>query len=171
MKVFKLKVKEGKRQSSLRARRVKIRFHAALLTAILGTAFAAGAQTYSIDWHKVAGGGGASAGGTYQLNGTIGQPDASVAMNGGNFSLTGGFWSMVSVVQTPGAPMLYISSSGNTVTVYWQNVAGCTLQQNSNLNAPNSWTTCPGSPITSNGTNYVNITGPTGSLFFRLSRQ
>lgn len=170
MKVFKLKVKEGKRQSFARARRVKIRFLLTLLAPFLGAAFSINAQTYSIDWHKIAGGGGASSGGTCQLSGTVGQPDASVAMNGGNYSLTGGFWSLISVVQTPGAPMLYISSSGNAVTVYWQNVAGCTLQQSSNFSSPNSWTTCPSSPITSNGTNYVNITGPTGSLFFRLSR-
>ncbi len=170
MKVFKLKVKEGRQQSLVRARRVQIRFHAAVLAALLGTAFAAGAQTYSIDWHKIAGGGGASAGGTYQLDGTIGQPDASVAMNGGNYSLAGGFWSLISVVQTSGAPMLYISSSGDTVTVYWQNAGGCTLQQSGNFGAPNSWTACPCSPITSNGTNYVNITGPTGSLFFRLCK-
>ena len=170
MKILKLKVREGKRQSSLRARRIKIRFQASLLVAILGTALAAGAQTYSMDWHKIAGGGGTSAGGAYQMSGTVGQPDARGALNGGNYSLTGGFWSLISVVQTPGAPKLYICSSGNTVTVYWQNVGSCTLQQSSNFGAPKSWTTCPYSPITSNGTNYVNITGATGNLYFRLCK-
>jgi hypothetical protein len=33
------------------------------------------ARSYTIPWHKVAGGGG-----TYQVSGTIGQPDASGAM-------------------------------------------------------------------------------------------
>jgi hypothetical protein len=84
----------------------------------------------------VAGGGGTSTGGTYQVGGTIGQPDASGAMTGGNYSLTGGFWALISVVQSPGAPTLYISHSGNTVTVYWQEVSGWTLQQNNNLTAP-----------------------------------
>ena len=41
-------------------------------------------QSYSVDWYKVAGGGGTSTGGTYTVNGTIGQPDASGAMSGGN---------------------------------------------------------------------------------------
>jgi len=41
-------------------------------------------QNYTIDWYKIAGGGGTSAGGTYQVNGTIGQPDASQAMTGGS---------------------------------------------------------------------------------------
>ena len=59
-------------------------------------------QSYSVDWYKVAGGGGTSTGGVYAVSGTIGQHDASGAMNGGNYSVTGGFWSLINVVQTPG---------------------------------------------------------------------
>ena len=44
------------------------------------------AQSYSIDWYKIAGGGGTSTGATYSMSGTIGQPDASGAMNGGGYS-------------------------------------------------------------------------------------
>ncbi len=58
------------------------------------------AQQYSIDWYKVAGGGGISTGGEYAVSGTIGQPDASTPMTGGNYSLTGGFWALYAV-QTP----------------------------------------------------------------------
>lgn len=126
------------------------------------------AQSYSINWYKIAGGGGTSSNGQYSVSGTIGQPDASGAMTGGNYSLTGGFWAFLSVIQTPGAPTLYISHSGNTVTVYWQNVSGWTLHQNNNLNAPTGWT-LNSSWTTSGGTNYLNITPPTGNLFFRLS--
>src|ERR1017187_9407108 len=88
------------------------------------------AQSYSIDWYKIAGGGGTSTGATYQVTGTIGQPDAGGAMTGGNYSLTGGFWSLIAVAQTAGAPTLYIGQSVGTVTVYWQNVTGWSLQQN-----------------------------------------
>ncbi len=130
--------------------------------------FRALGQSYSIDWYKIAGGGGTSTGGTYQVTGTIGQHDAGGPMTGGNYSLTGGFWALISVVQTPGAPTLYISESGNTVTVYWQNVSGWNLQQNNNLAVPAGWTGSSG-VTTSNGTNYLNITSPTGNLFFRLS--
>ena len=38
----------------------------------------------------------------YQVNGTIGQPDAGGPMTGSSYSLTGGFWSLISVVQTAG---------------------------------------------------------------------
>jgi hypothetical protein len=103
------------------------------------------------------------------LSGTIGQPDASGAMTGGNYSLTGGFWSLIAAVQTGGAPTLFISHSGNTVTVYWQAVSGWSLQQNSNLTSLGGWSASSGW-TTSNGTNYLNITPPTGNLFFRLSQ-
>jgi len=125
------------------------------------------AQQYSIDWSKVAGGGGTSTGGVYSVSGTIGQHDAGGPLTGGNYSLTGGFWALISVVETPGAPTLYISHSGNTVTVYWQDVAGWSLQQNANLALVNNWSV-NSSWTTSNGTNYLTITPPTGNLFFRL---
>ena len=125
------------------------------------------AQQYSVDWHKIAGGGGTSSNGQYSVSGTIGQPDAGGAMSGGNYSLTGGFWALVSVVQTPGAPPLLITRSGNTVTVFWQAVSGWNLQQNNNLTATNNWSASSG-VTTSNGTNYLNLASPTGNLFFRL---
>jgi uncharacterized repeat protein (TIGR03803 family) len=65
------------------------------------------------------------------------------------------------------SPTLYISKSGNTVTVFWQDVSGWTLQQNNNLAMPPGWSASSG-VTTSNGTNYLNITPPTGDLFFRL---
>jgi hypothetical protein len=130
-------------------------------------AVSASAQSYSINWYKVAGGGGTSSNGQYSVSGTIGQPDASSAMTGGNYSLTGGFWALISVVQTPGGPTLYISHNGNTVTVYWQNATGWTLQQNNNLNVPTAWS-LNSSWTTSNGTNYLNVTPPSGNLFYRL---
>jgi hypothetical protein len=124
-------------------------------------------QSYSIDWYKIAGGGGTSTGGVYAVSGTIGQHDASGAMTGGNYSLTGGFWSLISVVQTAGAPTLCISQSGGTVTVYWQDVSGWSLQQNNDLTIPANWS-ASGGVTTSNGTNSVTITSPAGNLFFRL---
>ena len=126
------------------------------------------AQNYSIDWYKVSGGGGTSTGGVYSVSGTIGQHDSGGPMTGGNYSLTGGFWSLLSVVQTPGAPTILISHAGNSVTIYWQNVAGWSLQQNSSVAAPANWSASAG-VTTANGTNYLNLTSPAGALFFRLS--
>jgi hypothetical protein len=144
-----------------------LRFFGTLLT-LLAITISVHAQSYTIDWYKIAGGGGISTGGVYAVSGTIGQHDAGGPMTGGSYSLTGGFWALISVVQTPGAPTLFISHSGNAVTVYWQAVSGWSLQQNNNLTMPANWTAI-GGVTTSNGTNYLNLTSPTGNLFFRLS--
>jgi hypothetical protein len=141
------------------------------LTALVPSSFA---QSYSVDWYKIAGGGGTSTGGTYTVSGTIGQHDASGAMSGGSvtgtnyYSVTGGYWALVNVVQTPGAPTLYISHSGNVVTVYWQNVSGWNLVQNGNLTTPIASWTASSSPTLTGGTNYLNLTNPAGNTFFRL---
>ncbi len=140
-----------------------------LIIPLLLAASAVHAQQYSIDWYKVSGGGGTSTGGTYQVAGTIGQPDASGAMTGGSYSLTGGFWSLIAVEQTPGAPLLTITHSGNSVTVSWPDTGSYTLQQNASL-AGGSWTTSGYSITTSNGTNSITVTSPAGNLFFRLKQ-
>ena len=127
------------------------------------------AQPYSIDWHNIAGAGGASTSGQYAVSGTIGQHDAGGPMAGGGYSLTGGFWSLISVLQTAGAPALYISHSGTSVTVYWQDVSGWTLQQNGNLNSSAGWSASSGVTV-SNGTNYLNILSPAGNSFYRLAK-
>ena len=130
------------------------------------------AQQYSVDWYKISGGGGTSTNGTYAVSGTIGQPDASGTLSGGNYSLTGGFWSLISVVQTAGLPNLTITHSGNNVIVSWPDTVtnSYALQQNVNLTVPSGWT--PSSYIisTNNGTCSITITSPAGNLFFRLKQ-
>jgi hypothetical protein len=135
---------------------------------LLSAAGAANAQSYSIDWYKVAGGGGTSSNGQYAITGTIGQHDAGGPLTGGNFSHTGGFWSLVAV-QTPGSPLLTIvRTSSSTVTVSWPlSAAGFRLQQNINLGTTN-WTT-PGETITNNGTNnFIIVNLPAANRYFRL---
>ena len=46
---------------------------------------------YEISWYTIDGGGGSSSGGSYQLDGTIGQADAG-ALSGGGYTLNDGFW-------------------------------------------------------------------------------
>jgi hypothetical protein len=125
-------------------------------------------QSYSIDWYKVSGGGGTSSGGAYSVTATIGQPDASSAMTGGNYSLTGGFWSMIRVVQTAGLPNLVISQAGGNVIISWPATGGYTVQQSPNL-ATGTWTTSGYRVTTANGISSITISSPTGNLFFRLS--
>jgi hypothetical protein len=139
-----------------------------LLMLVMMMPFLASAQTYSINWYKVAGGGGTATGGVYSLNGTIGQHDASVAMTGGSYSLTGGFWALISVVQTPGLPNLTITHSGNSVIVSWPDTGTYSLQQNPSVSIPSGWIPSGYSITTTNGTNSITIPSPSGNLFFRL---
>jgi hypothetical protein len=127
------------------------------------------AQNYSIDWYKVAGGGGTSAGGNYSVSGTIGQPDAGLAMTGGSYSLTGGFWSLISVVQTAGLPNLSITHSGNQVVVSWPATGTYSLQESPDLTSTANWSTSGYTITTANGVSSVTLTAPTGQLFFRLA--
>ena len=89
-------------------------------------------------------------------------------MSGGNYSVTGGFWALIQVVQTPGAPTIYISHSGNTVTVSWQDVSGWSLIQNGNLTTPVASWSANNSATLTGGTNYLMLTNPSDNLFFRL---
>ncbi len=121
------------------------------------------AQQYSIDWHKVSGGGGSSTNGQYSLSGTIGQPDAGGPMTNGNYSVTGGFWSLYAV-QTAGAPTLTVTIAANQVVVSWPTSAtGWTLQTNSSLGNAN-WSNYSGSVVNNRVTNST----PMGNLFFPL---
>jgi hypothetical protein len=70
-------------------------------------------------------------------------------------------------VQSPGAPVLHISRTGNSVTVFWQNVSGWNLQQNNDLAIPANWS-ANNSWTTSNGSNSLNLVSPPGRMFFRL---
>jgi hypothetical protein len=127
------------------------------------------AQSFSLDWFTIDGGGGTSTGGVFAVSGTLGQPDASPQpMTGGNFSLTGGFWSLIAV-QTPGAPRLTIQlTSANAATVSWPSPStGFTLQQNTDLNTPN-WVAAP-QTVTDNGTiRFIMVSPPAGNRFYRL---
>jgi len=126
------------------------------------------AQSYSIDWYKISGGGGTSSNGQYTVSGTIGQHDAGGPLTGGNYSLTGGFWSLLSVIQTPGSPTLRIFlTSSNTAVIAWPAPStGFRLLLNTNLNTTN-WSAA-GSPITVGSENQVIIAPPVGREFFRL---
>ena len=66
---------------------------------------------YEIDWYTIDGGGGRSTGGSYELVGTIGQPDA-VYSAGGDYELLGGFW--------PGGPLCVVEFEDFArFAVYW----------------------------------------------------
>ena len=66
---------------------------------------------YDLSWYTIDGGGGLSSGGSYELVGTIGQPDAAWS-RGGDYELLGGFW--------PGGPLCFVDfASFARFAEYW----------------------------------------------------
>jgi hypothetical protein len=121
-------------------------------------------QHYSTDRHTIDGGGGTSTGGVYSVTGTIGQPDASTTiMTGGNFSLTGGFWSLVAM-QTPGAPTLAIipARPGQAAISWTPSTPGFVLRETPSL-SPTNWMD------SASGTNNpATVPMPGNTKFYRL---
>jgi len=95
------------------------------------------------------------------------ESQAPVPVSGASFSYTLPAMSVVTFVGQA-MPTLHITPSGSLVTVYWQNVPGWNLYQNSNLATPGGWSVNSNSTA-SNGTNYLNLAPSSGNLFFRLS--
>jgi hypothetical protein len=136
-----------------------------LFSLILGaTALGASAQNYSIDWHTMDGGG-TSTGGGYSLSGTIGQSDAGGPMTGGNYSLTGGFWALPQLVQTEGAPTLFVTNAApGWATIWWTPATGTNwvLQERLSLTT-GAWTNAP-----SGWTNPIVVPATLPTKFYRL---
>ena len=63
-----------------------------LLVLLLGMVFSQAFAQYSISKYTINSGGSAMSGGSYEMNASIGQVDASNQMSNGNLSINGGFW-------------------------------------------------------------------------------
>jgi hypothetical protein len=132
---------------------------------------AAFAQSYSVDWYKISGGGGTSSGGNYSLVGTNGQADAGKS-SGGNYTLEGGFLAGIGLVQTTGAPQLSIQLSGVNAVISWaaDKGTGFNFEQANNVNSQASWGTS-GATLSTNG-NIISASVPanSGIKFYRLHK-
>jgi len=124
------------------------------------------AQPYSLDWFTIDGGGGTSTGGVYLVSGTIGQPDAGGPMTGGNYSLTGGFWTLPTAVQGTNAPTLTIvpATPGNATISWTPKTPGFVLQETLVL-SPANWTNSP-----SGATNPVVVPATLPAKFYRVCK-
>lgn len=127
------------------------------------------APPYSIDWYRMAGGGGTSTGSRYSLEGTIGQHEATPTISGGSYSIVSGYWSPLAM-QPLSAPRLRIFlTTTNTAVVFWDSPStGWNLQQTAVLST-GSWS-APTEPVQDNGTSrFVIVDPPAGSRYYRLS--
>ena len=124
------------------------------------------AQNYSVNWFRIAGGGGSSTGGVFTVRGTLGQPEAGTA-SGGAFSLTGGFWALPVAVQETNAPALSITTAGpGFATIAWAPALPGFVLQSSPAIAPPAWVDAPSGP-----TNPVVVPATLPVRFYRLIRR
>ena len=133
---------------------------------VLISCLAAKAQDFSIDWWDIAAGG-TSTGGSYTVSGSIGQPDAGT-LAGGDFVLTGGFWSAVELGQPP---VLRIAlTSTNTVLLTWPSPStGFVLQECTNLNEV-VWPSIQATPMDDGTTRTAVLPTHADRRFYRLQR-
>src|SRR5262245_22731492 len=103
---------------------------AAAIFATAVSAWMAGPPQFDLSWHTIDSGGATfSTGGSFQLGGTIGQPDAGAPLTGGSFSLAGGFWP---------------AAAGGTVTPCVPDITGDQLVDVNDLLAViGGWGPCP----------------------------
>lgn len=102
-----------------------IRWRIVFLSIILVAVAPAAFGQFEISWSTIDGGGAMnSTGGTFELSGTIGQPDAqSSTMAGGSFDLTGGFWPVANVCYCLGD----LNGDGNKNGKDVQDFVGCVI--------------------------------------------
>jgi hypothetical protein len=120
---------------------------------------------FGIDWYTIDGGGGTSAGGTYTLQGTTGQPDAGV-MSGGTYTLQGGYWSAPEMIQVTGGPALTLTVKPGGFLLQWPAPStGWHLEKSGDLQ---SWSPETATVTVSGGTNQVTVSHTQASQFYRL---
>jgi hypothetical protein len=134
------------------------------LFCLLLLSLSARAQSYSIDWSTIDGGGGTSAGGVYSVSGTIGQPDAGATMTNGQYSVTGGFWALPTAVQVTGAPTLAIAPAApGQAAISWAPATPGFVLQETWVLSPANWTNS-----LSGATNPVVVPATVPTKFYRL---
>jgi hypothetical protein len=121
-----------------------------------------------VAWSTIDGGGAFdSAGGTFKISGTIGQPDAGL-LSAGGVSVAGGFWSAT----LPLFPRLRITLAGPNVVVAWPDPsAGFHLEGTAVLNSfAGAWQTVGQLPVVVGGEKQVTLPHNGNGGYYRLAR-
>lgn len=127
------------------------------------------AQSYNLDWFTVDGGGGTSSGGAFSISGTIGQPDAGV-LSGGGYTVEGGFWSGVSIIQNTNAPILNIRLAGSNAILSWPvGVTGFSLEETAAIDS-GLWSPTPQPVLDTVTTHSVTVPAINVIKLYRLKK-
>jgi len=140
--------------------------------AFLGLGFTLLAQ-YAVDWAVLSNGSGTSSADGYVLEGTIGQAITG-SQTGGAYTLTAGFWSLVTLVPTSDAPVLRVAwnVNGSGPKIMWaKTTEGWVLHQTDALaGSETEWVPVDGPYLDTGTALEVIIAAPLGQSFFRLQK-
>lgn len=137
---------------------------------LLGSVRVALAQEFSIEAYSIEALGATSSGGEFTLSGSVG-PSEPVRMTGGEFTLEGGFWALITAIQTPGLPRLIVEWTPNQlVRVAWSaDYPDFQLQQSASLPS-GVWTAVTNAPVAVPGQWEVLLPPSQGQNFYRLTQ-
>jgi hypothetical protein len=144
-----------------------------ILVGLALNATSALAQGFQIPWSTIGAGGGHCVGGSFSVNGLIGQP-AVAAMTSSDFAITGGFWSGVAVAAPQSPPVLSIRrGAGNMIALFWpRSSAGYVLEESMDLGGPGGgWSSVTTPPVVVGSNLEVKIPATGVGRFFRLRPQ
>jgi hypothetical protein len=151
---------------------MKNRFYKSLLLGALllpGSQAALRAQSFSVPWFVIAGGGGTTTNSSISLTGTFGQWDASeLPLTNGIFSLSSGFWGVsgttIEVEPPTGSTLFSDDFAGNTINPSNWTVSGSTVFQTNGMIVVSNAVASGGGVLTSvpfalnNSTGLITIT-------------
>ena len=122
----------------------------------------------AVDFFAVGGVSGASTGGVFTVNATIGEPDTKLSSDA--FTMDTGYSSPLAIVRAPEA-VLHITRLGANAGISWSaTLTGFVLQQNSDLNNPSGWANAGLTIVVTNGQNTVTAPINSFSRFYRLKK-
>lgn len=150
--------------------------HQALIPILAACALPTALQAqWTLSRSVIAGGGVSASGGSYALDATAGQPEASPPATGVGYSLAGGFWRSATVVPPVVQPRIEAESLiGDQIRLSWPvTAAGFVLEQSASFapyEAGISWNQVP-PPYETNGPR-VSLAVPLapGDRFYRLRK-
>jgi hypothetical protein len=138
---------------------------------VLGSIQSVVSQEFAIEAYSIEALGATSRGGEFTLSGSVGQVEPEL-MTGGEFSLVGNFWALITAVQTPGFPKLTVELTGEeSIRITWPDSHdGYRLEENSTL-FPGGWAPVSGTPVAVPGGFEILVAPTAGQSFFRLHKE
>lgn len=128
------------------------------------------AAEFELEWAVLVPAVETSQGGDFELTATLGET-ADSRLAGGDFALSGGFWSLVNLGKSPEAPGLSAHLEAGSLVLTWPvaGTDGFRIEEARDLTFPLNWMPLSDTPQTSQGVRFLRLPLQPGNRFYRLS--